>query len=861
MEESIGTVRQVTIEDEMRVSYLDYAMSVIVSRALPDARDGLKPVQRRILHAMNEIGLGANARYRKSATIVGEVLGKYHPHGDVAVYDTMVRLAQDFSMRYQLIDGQGNFGSVDGDPPAAYRYTEARMTAIAEELLADIDRDTVDMADNYDGTQREPTVLPAKLPHLLLNGADGIAVGMATKIPPHNLRELCDGIILMIRNPEVTVTELAEIIKGPDFPTGGTLFGAEGIRNAYATGRGRMVVRAEAHTEEIRAGRAGLVVTELPFQVNKAELQKSIAELVNERRIEGISDIRDESDRQGMRLVIELKRDAQADVVLNALYKHSDMQKGFSANMLALVDNQPRILSLEQILRHYLAHRRDVVGRRTRYDLRKARDRVHILEGYSLALSNLDAVITLIRGSASSEAARQGLMDGFALSEGQARAILQLTLSRLAALERQNILDELTEKRTVVADLEDILARPERIDALITAELEDLKTRFGDDRRTRIVAADVDHLTDEDLIAPEEMVVTMTTKGYVKRLPSSTYRAQGRGGKGIIGTVTRDADAVAHLFVANTHDNILFFTNRGRCFQLKVHELPEAGRTARGVPVANIIAAEPGERVTAALTFAKGRTNGYIVMATTRGTAKRTELYDFRNVRRSGLIAIGLADDDELAWVQLAEGNEDVVLVTSDGRAIRFPQDNVRAMGRPAAGVRGIDLRPDDTVVAMGLASRDTDCDLLVVTEQGYGKRSPLVEYPTQRRGGGGVATIKPGERLGPIVAAAITPDGMGEMILMSAGGQIIRQNVDAVSRQGRATQGVRLMRLNEGDTVVSLAFLGESEPGEESTRSEEPTGFADSTHPAGPIEGAGDGDGEDSEDGGDGEPTQPTDH
>jgi len=861
MEESIGTVRQVTIEDEMRVSYLDYAMSVIVSRALPDARDGLKPVQRRILHAMNEIGLGANARYRKSATIVGEVLGKYHPHGDVAVYDTMVRLAQDFSMRYQLIDGQGNFGSVDGDPPAAYRYTEARMTAIAEELLADIDRDTVDMADNYDGTQREPTVLPAKLPHLLLNGADGIAVGMATKIPPHNLRELCDGIILMIRNPEVTVTELAEIIKGPDFPTGGTLFGAEGIRNAYATGRGRMVVRAEAHTEEIRAGRAGLVVTELPFQVNKAELQKSIAELVNERRIEGISDIRDESDRQGMRLVIELKRDAQADVVLNALYKHSDMQKGFSANMLALVDNQPRILSLEQILRHYLAHRRDVVGRRTRYDLRKARDRVHILEGYSLALSNLDAVITLIRGSASSEAARQGLMDGFALSEGQARAILQLTLSRLAALERQNILDELTEKRTVVADLEDILARPERIDALITAELEDLKTRFGDDRRTRIVAADVDHLTDEDLIAPEEMVVTMTTKGYVKRVPSSTYRAQGRGGKGIIGTVTRDADAVAHLFVANTHDNILFFTNRGRCFQLKVHELPEAGRTARGVPVANIIAAEPGERVTAALTFAKGRTDGYIVMATTRGTAKRTELYDFRNVRRSGLIAIGLADDDELAWVQLAEGNEDVVLVTSDGRAIRFPQDNVRAMGRPAAGVRGIDLRPDDTVVAMGLASRDTDCDLLVVTEQGYGKRSPLVEYPTQRRGGGGVATIKPGERLGPIVAAAITPDGMGEMILMSAGGQIIRQNVDAVSRQGRATQGVRLMRLNEGDTVVSLAFLGESEPGEESTRSEEPTGFTDSTHPAGPIEGAGDGDGEDSEDGGDGEPTQPTDH
>jgi len=816
MEESIGTVREVTIEDEMRGSYLDYAMSVIVSRALPDVRDGLKPVHRRILHAMNELGLGANARYRKSAAVVGEVLGKYHPHGDASVYDAIVRLAQDFSMRYPLIDGQGNFGSVDGDPAAAMRYTEARMTAIVEELLADIDRDTVDFADNYDGTQREPSVLPGKLPQLLLNGSDGIAVGMATRIPPHNLRELCDGIALLIRNPEATVTELTEIITGPDFPTAATLFGAEGLRNAYATGRGRVVLRAETHVEELRGTRTAIIVTELPFQVNKATLQKDIAELVNERRIEGISDIRDESDRQGMRLVIELKRDAQVDAVLNALYKHTSMQTSFSINMLALVDGQPRVLPLEQMLKHYIAHRRDVVARRTRYELTRARNRAHILEGQTIALDNLDAVITLIRASASSAVALTSLMERFGLSEAQGQAILELRLSRLAALERQRIADELAEVRVRIADLEGILSDPARIDAIILGELDDLKTRFGDDRRTRIVAAEIDNLTAEDLIAPEEVVVTMTTKGYVKRLPSSTYRAQGRGGKGIMGMVTRDADAVAHLFVTNTHDNILFFTNRGRAFQLKVYELPEAGRTARGVPVANIIAAEPGERVTAALTFEKGQSDGYIVMATTRGTIKRTSLYDFRNVRRSGLIAIGLNDDDELAWVQLSTGNEDIMLVTSDGRAIRFEQEDVRSMGRPAAGVRGIRLQPDDRVVAMGLVAEGGD--LLIVTEEGYGKRSPLKDYPTHGRGGGGVATIRPGEKIGSIVAAAITTDELGDLILMSAGGQVIRQGLDHVPQLGRATQGVRLMRLNEGDNVVSMAFLGDS--GDESGES-----------------------------------------
>ncbi|HKC74143.1 MAG TPA: DNA gyrase subunit A [Chloroflexota bacterium] len=808
MENSIGNVRQVTIEDEMRGSYLEYAMSVIIQRALPDVRDGLKPVHRRILHAMNELRLGAGDRYRKSAAVVGEVLGKYHPHGDVAVYDTIVRMAQDFSMRYPLIDGQGNFGSVDGDSAAAMRYTEVRMAAIAEELLTDIDRDTVDWMDNYDGTHREPRVLPAKLPNLLLNGMSGIAVGMATSIPPHNLRELCRGIILLIRTPEATVTELNEVITGPDFPTAGTLYGAEGIRNAYATGRGRMILRAEQHVEELPNGRTAIIVTELPYQVNKALLQERIAELVNEHRIDGIAALRDETDRQGMRLVIELKRDAQVDAVLNALFKHTPMQSAISANMLALVDGQPRVLSLEQMLRHYLAHRRDVVTRRTRHDLEAARRRVHVLEGLSIAINNVDAVVALIRGSASADVALRGLMDRFALSETQGRAILDMRLARLAALERQKVEDDLAEVRARVADLEGILANAGRIDDIIVGELEDLAARFGDDRRTRIVAAPIDALTDADLIAPDEVVVTMTGRGYIKRVPSSTYSAQGRGGKGILGMVTREEDAVERLFVTNTHDNILFFTNKGHAYQLKVYEVPEAGRTARGVPIANIIATETGERVTAALTFSSGQKDGSIIMATTRGTIKRTPLHDFRNVRRSGLIAIGLADDDELAWVQLSTGTEDLVLVTSDGRAIRFKQDDVRPMGRPAAGVRGIRLQAADRVVAMGLAHPGGD--LLIVTEEGYGKRTPLADYPVHGRGGGGVATVRPGAQIGSVVAAATTTDAHGEMILMSAGGKIIRQPVGAVPRLGRATQGVRLMRLNEGDSVVSLAFVGD---------------------------------------------------
>ena len=816
MENRIGNVRQVTIEDEMRVSYLDYAMSVIVQRALPDVRDGLKPVHRRILHAMNELGLGAGARYRKSAAVVGEVLGKYHPHGDVAVYDTIVRMAQDFSMRYPLIDGQGNFGSVDGDSAAAMRYTEARMTAIAEELVTDIDRDTFYWMDNYDGTQREPTVLPAKLPNLLLNGANGIAVGMATTIPPHNLRELCDGIIMLLRNPEVTVTELTKVIKGPDFPTGGILYSGEGIRNAYATGRGRMILRSVHHEEELRNGRLGIIVTELPYQVNKALLQERIAELVNERRIEGIADLRDESDRDGMRLVIELKRDAQVDAVLNGLYKHTPMQSAVSVIMLSLVDGQPRVLSLEQMLSYYIAHRRSVVTRRTQHELKRARARAHILEGLSIAIDNIDAVIALIRGSDSSDAARVGLIARFGLSDEQSRAILEMRLARLAALERQELADERAKVLARIAELEEILANPARIDDIVVEELEDLKARFGDERRTRIVVTEVESVTDEDLIAPDEVVVTMTGRGYVKRISSSTYSAQNRGGKGIIGMVTREDDAVDRLFVTHTHDHMLFFTNRGRAFHLRVFELPEAGRNARGVPIANLIAAEPGEYVTAALTFAKGRTDGYVIMATTRGTIKRTALYDFRNVRRAGLIAIGLADDDELVWVQLSEGSEDVMLVTSDGRAIRFKQTDVRPMGRPAAGVRGIRLRPSDRVVAMGLAQPDGT--VLVVTERGFGKRTSLAKFPVRGRGGGGIAVIRPSAKNGSVVAAAITTDSVGEMILMSSGGKIIRQPVGAVPTLGRATQGVRLMRLNEGDSVVSMAFIGvdESEPDRE---------------------------------------------
>jgi DNA gyrase subunit A len=801
-----GSVREVHIENEMREAYLSYAMSVIISRALPDVRDGLKPVHRRILYAMSDLGLRSNAGYRKSATVVGEVLGKYHPHGDAAVYDSMVRLAQDFSMRYPLIDGQGNFGSVDGDAPAAMRYTEARMAAITDEMLVDLDRNTVDFGPNYDGNEREPLVLPAKLPNLLINGVNGIAVGMATNVPPHNLREVIDGVIYLIRHPEAGAAELSEIVKGPDFPTAGIILGQEGITNAYATGRGRIVLRCKYELEETRSGRTAIIVTELPYQVNKSKLQERIAELVQDRTVEGIADMRDESDRRGMRLMIELKRDAQAQHVLNQLFKHTQLQDSISINMLALVDNQPRVLNLEMVLRHYLNHRRTVIRRRTEHDLRRAREREHVLQGLTIALNNLDAVIATIRAASNGEEASTTLQARFGLSETQAKAILALTLNRLAALEQQKIRDELAEIQTKIADLEAILADPARIDAIIVDELTELREKYGDVRKTHIVHDELGEMSDEDLVAVEDVIVTMTTRGYTKRIPASTYRPQRRGGKGIVGMVAREADEVNRLLACNTHDSLLFFTTRGRAYQLKVYELPASGRQARGVPVNNLIALEPGEGVAAVLVMPRnGLRTGYLILATRRGVIKRTDLENFTNVRRDGLRAITLDDDDELAWVEAGEGDEDIMLVTSDGRAIRFAQDEVRSMGRTAAGVGGIKLRNGDRVVAMGLAKPGRD--LLVVTQRGIGKRTPVSDYPEQGRNGQGVYTIKNTDKVGVIVAAAVVSDDM-EMVLMSAAGQVIRQSVSTVSQIGRNTQGVRLMGLHDGDSVVSMACL-----------------------------------------------------
>jgi DNA gyrase subunit A len=820
--DELGLVRVVRVEDEMRTSYLDYAMSVIVQRALPDVRDGLKPVHRRILFTMGEMGLSSSSSYRKCAAIVGEVMGKYHPHGDAALYDALVRLAQDFSMRYPLVDGQGNFGSIDGDSAAAMRYTEARLTGIAAEMLADIDRNTVDFIDNYDGTQKEPQVLPARLPNLLVNGSSGIAVGMATNIPPHHLGEVCDAARALIDDPELTSDDLCRYIAGPDFPTGGTIFRFEtrrnpitgesqtvdAIREMYAHGRGRVVVRAQVAFEETRNGRMAIIVTELPYMVNKAALLEKVADLVGSKKIEGIADLRDESDRDGMRIYIEIKRDADPHRVLNNLFKHTAMQIAFNLNMLALVDGQPQTLPLKAVLQHYIDHRREVVRRRTEFDLEKARARAHILEGLKVALDNLDEVIKTIRESPDVEKARANLMSRFGLTEIQAQAILDMRLARLAALERKKIEDEYLEIIQLIAELEDILANPSRILAVIKDELSALKARYAGTRRTRIADDSSREMTDEDLIADEDVVVTISRRGYIKRQPVAAYRRQARGGKGIIGHVTREEDAVEHLLVANTHDWALFFTNRGRVFSAKVHTIVDASRQAKGIAIINLpgVQVEPGEVPMATITLPDFNAGGFLVMATRNGLVKKTPLEQFEKVRSSGIIAITIAPDDELAWVDVATGRDDVIVATAQGKIARFPESEVRPMGRPAAGVIGIRLAsPTDHVVGMSVVQRTAD--LLVLTETGYGKRVRLTEFRPMHRGSQGVRLISlEGRKTGDVAAVQQVTESDEELLLISAGGQVVRTETNTINRYSSGARGVIVMRLNAGDRVVGIA-------------------------------------------------------
>jgi DNA gyrase subunit A len=800
----IGIVQERSIVDEMRDSYLDYAMSVIVSRALPDVRDGLKPVQRRILYAMLREGLRHDQRYSKCAGIVGEVLKKYHPHGDSAVYDALVRLAQPWNMRYPLVDGQGNFGSIDGDPPAAYRYTEAKLTEIAEELLIDIDKNTVDFRPNFDGEHQEPAILPALLPNLLLNGAAGIAVGMATNVPPHNLIELCNAISYLIDNPEATVEDLIKIIPGPDFPTGASILGTEGIMSAYSTGKGQITLRARAHIEEGARGSFMIVVTELPYQVNKARLHERVAEMAKERKIEGIRDIQDQSDRSGMRLVFFLKQDAQPRKVLNALYKHSQMQTTFGVNMLALTDEgrQPRVLTLKRMLQLYIEHRQEVIRRRTEFDLEKARARAHILEGLKIALDNIDEIIRIIRGAASVDEARTSLIARFELSELQAQAILDMQLRRLAALERQKIEDEYRELIKLIAELEDILANPNKVLHLIQQDMAHLREKYGDERRTRIIP-DVDgEVSDEDLIPDVRVLITLTQRGSIKRQAGDVYRTQRRGGRGIRGVVTREQDVVRHILTCSSMDNLLFFTDRGKVYQLKAHEVPDASRTSKGLALVNFVSLEPEEQVTSVLAVPDFEDSEYLVMATRNGKIKRTLIKEYSQVRSNGLIAIGLDEGDELGWVAMSHGNEDILLTTASGRTVRFRQEEVRAMGRPAGGVNGVNLNKADYVVGMSLMREGGD--LLVVTAKGFGKRSALEEYPVKGRATTGVITIRLRSN-DDHVAGAVVVTNASLLTFITHSGIVMRTAAEGISRYGRATQGVTIVNLSKGDRVAGL--------------------------------------------------------
>ncbi|EGP9228138.1 DNA gyrase subunit A [Listeria monocytogenes] len=802
-------ITEINLNKEMRTSFLDYAMSVIVARALPDVRDGLKPVHRRILYAMNDLGMTSDKAYKKSARIVGEVIGKYHPHGDTAVYFTMVRMAQDFSYRNMLVDGHGNFGSVDGDMAAAMRYTEARMSKISMELLRDINKDTIDYADNYDGSEREPVILPARFPNLLVNGSSGIAVGMATNIPTHHLGEVIDGVLALSHDPEITIRDLMEYIPGPDFPTAGMIMGRSGIRRAYESGRGSITVRGRVDIEEKKNGKETIVITEIPYQVNKARLVERIAELAREKKIDGITSLNDESDRSGMRIVIEVRRDISASVIVNNLFKMTALQTTFGINMLALVDNHPKVLNLKEILYYYLEHQKVVIRRRTEFELRKAEARAHILEGLRIALDNIDAIIKLIRGSKTSDVAKEGLMTQFNLSDKQAQAILDMRLQRLTGLEREKIEEEYQNLVALINDLKAILADDERILEIIREELEEIKVKYADKRRTEILAGDLVSLEDEDLIPEEEVAITLTKRGYIKRLPLSTYRSQRRGGRGIQGMSTHEDDFVEHLVATSTHDTLLFFTNTGKVYRSKGYEVPEYGRTAKGIPIINLLGIENQEQVNAVINLSEFTDDSYLFFTTKHGVVKRTTLSQFAKIRQSGLRAVELRENDELISVQMTDGSKNMIIATKHGQSIYFPEENIRVMGRTAAGVRGIRLREDDEVIGMEVLEDDEK--VLVVTEKGYGKQTPASQYPLRNRGGMGVKTVTITEKNGNLVAMK-TVTGEEDLMLMTVSGVLIRFEIDTVSQTGRSAMGVKLIRLDEDEKVATVAKVPKEE-------------------------------------------------
>ena len=812
-----GHIENKNITTEIKTSFLSYAMSVIVSRALPDVRDGLKPVHRRILFGMQELGNTSDKPYKKSARIVGDVMGKFHPHGDSSIYDAMVRMAQPFSYRYMLVDGHGNFGSVDGDGAAAMRYTESRMSKIAMEMLRDINKDTIDYGPNYDGSEKEPLVLPARYPNLLVNGASGIAVGMATNIPPHHLGETIDGVLAVADNPAITTEELMEIIPGPDFPTGGLILGRSGIRRAYETGRGSIIIRAKVEIEVASNGKETILVHELPYQVNKAKLIEKIAELVRDKKIDGITNLRDESDRNGMRVVIEVRRDANANVVLNNLYKQTAMQSSFGINMLALVDGQPKVLSLKEALYHYLEHQKVVITRRTQFELRKAEERAHILEGLRIALDHIDEIIAIIRGSRSGDEAKPQLMERFSLSDRQAQAILDMRLVRLSGLEREKIENEYQELQVLIAELKEILADETKVVEIIRTELSEIKERYSDDRRTEITMGGLEMIEDEDLIPRENSVITLTHNGYIKRLAANTYRSQKRGGRGVQGMNTNEDDFVEHLLFASTHDTILFFTSKGKVFRTKGYEIPEFGRTAKGLPIVNLINIEKDEKITAIIHVEEFKEDAYFIFTTKLGVTKRTSVEQFANIRTNGLIALGLRDEDELISVRLTDGSKQVVIGTRQGMLVRFQEEDIRLMGRTAAGVRGIKLRENDYVVGMEIIEEGKE--ILVVTEKGYGKRTVESEYRLQSRGGIGLKTIHITDKNGEMCGMKVI-DGLEDIMLITNKGMLIRMDVNDVSVIGRSTQGVRLIRLSGDEHVATVATIDKDE--QEETEQEE---------------------------------------